>query len=118
MQASPPSSAEKRGSERIVSAKSANTRSTIPALPVELQSQILSYLSIKDQISVAKICPLRKDIVLSDKTIQRTRYNYSFSLVTCSRAVTSTWVGGSSKPAFSFMVQSGVIKRFKYSYEI
>ncbi|KAF3165611.1 hypothetical protein TWF225_001197 [Orbilia oligospora] len=94
MQASPsPSFAEKRGSE---SARSSYARSTLLALPAELQYQILSYLPIQDQLSAAKICFLWKDIVLNDKAIQQTR----------------------SKPAFSFMVQNGVIKRFRYPYEI
>ncbi|KAF3097390.1 hypothetical protein TWF102_006369 [Orbilia oligospora] len=94
MQASPsPSFAEKRGSE---STRSSYARSTLLALPTELQYQILSYLPIQDQLSAAKICFLWKDIVLNDKAIQQTR----------------------SKPAFSFMVQNGVIKRFRYPYEI
>ncbi|KAK6504271.1 hypothetical protein TWF506_002473 [Arthrobotrys conoides] len=83
-------------------------------LPTELQSQILSYLPIKDQLSAAKICPLWKDIVLNDKAIQRTRYSYSFSPIVCSHNLTSVWIEDGSKPAFSFMVQSGVIKHFRY----
>ncbi|KAF3205204.1 hypothetical protein TWF106_009617 [Orbilia oligospora] len=115
MQASPSSSsAEKRGSE---SARSSYARSTLLALPAELQYQILSYLPIQDQLSVAKICFLWKDIVLNDKAIQQTRYSYSFSSVVCGHILTSAWIEDSSKPAFSFMVQNGVIKRFRYPYE-
>ncbi|KAF3282958.1 hypothetical protein EYR41_008582 [Orbilia oligospora] len=116
MQASPsPSFAEKRGSE---SARSSYARSTLLALPAELQYQILSYLPIQDQLSAAKICFLWKDIVLNDKAIQQTRYSYSFSSVVCGHILTSAWIEDSSKPAFSFMVQNGVIKRFRYPYEI
>ncbi|KAK6342950.1 hypothetical protein TWF718_008328 [Orbilia javanica] len=116
MQASLSNPAEKRGSE---SARSATT-SLILALPVELQSQILSYLPIEDQISAAKICSFWRDIILNSNAIKLTRYVYGYTfaglLIRCH--VLATTLGGYVTPAFRFMVQGRVVTGFQYTYEV
>ncbi|KAK6532856.1 hypothetical protein TWF281_007029 [Arthrobotrys megalospora] len=108
-------SAEKRGSEPATATESATH--TLLTLPVELQLQVLSHLSIGDQITAAKICPLWKDILLNEQLTKRSRYGYSaYSKKVCGHRLV---VWATEKPAekqmlphFSFIVQNGILKSF------
>ncbi|KAK6530233.1 hypothetical protein TWF694_003597 [Orbilia ellipsospora] len=48
--------------------------STYLSLPVELHTEILSFLSLEDQISISKTCTFINNILLSSKSLARVRY--------------------------------------------
>ncbi|EPS44187.1 hypothetical protein H072_1826 [Dactylellina haptotyla CBS 200.50] len=49
--------------------------SVILALPVELQSQILNWLPLIDQIHASKVCGRWRDLILHSKSFLKSRYS-------------------------------------------
>ncbi|KAJ6256951.1 hypothetical protein Dda_7834 [Drechslerella dactyloides] len=50
------------------------TQRTLLGLPIEIQVEILSYISVLDQIAACEVCPLWKTLLCQTPCLQRVRY--------------------------------------------
>ncbi|KAK6533649.1 hypothetical protein TWF694_002583 [Orbilia ellipsospora] len=69
-----PKTASKPEAAQVQSKAEIQQNAKILSIPTEIQTEILSYLPVLDQISAVKVCKSWKDLLCNIGTLRRTRY--------------------------------------------
>ncbi|KAK6540897.1 hypothetical protein TWF694_008281 [Orbilia ellipsospora] len=110
-------------------APNAKPAATILTIPIELQEQILSNLTLLDQLAASHICPLWRTIILTRLPFLKSRYA-SIIHTTANNQIIIEWKEydipfnnhifitwkNLDEPHFFFKVQNGILKSFTHKH--
>ncbi|KAK6528548.1 hypothetical protein TWF281_009789 [Arthrobotrys megalospora] len=91
-------------------------RINITSLPVEIQTEIFSYLPFQDQISTAVVCPLWRGILLYNESLRRSRYVKTF-IGNKAQIRTHKLLGSAFQWAcnlFSCVIDHGTVEQYRF----